>query len=142
MLLPRKDIVATTLVGVAGVLYLLWATESALPGMSGPRVTGMVILGLGFAASASAVVPGFEDLVHGNKAYLAVTSLLGLLAFGAGVQLLVTASEVALGVVMAAMVVLWLIATVHHSLLAEAAPTTRQRATGSPRQGPWATGVS
>jgi hypothetical protein len=142
MRLPRKDIIATILVGVAGVLYVLWATESALPGMSGPRATGMVILGLGFAASASAVVPGFEDLLHGSKAYLAVTSLLGLLAFAAGVQLLVTASEVALGAVMAAMVVLWLIATVHHSLRAEAAPTTRQRATSSPRQGPWATGVS
>jgi len=59
-----------------------------LPGMSGTRATGIVILGLGFVASATAVVPGFEDLMHGNKAYLAASSLLGLVAFVAGVLML------------------------------------------------------
>ena len=46
--------------------------------MSGTRATGTVILALGFAAAATAVVPGFGQLLHGNKIYMTVTSLIGL----------------------------------------------------------------
>ena len=72
----------------------------------------------GFLASATAVVPSFVQLLHGNRAYLATTSLIGVVAFIAGVQMLYTASKTGLAVVMAAMVLLWVIATTHHSLLA------------------------
>ena len=119
MHLPKRDIIATSLVAVAGLLYVLWAVDSALPGMSSSRATGVAILALGFAASASAVVPGFGQLLHGNKAYLVLTSLIGLAVLAVGVQMLITASGVSLTIVMAAMAVLWLIATVHHSLLAQ-----------------------
>jgi hypothetical protein len=119
MHLPRRDIIATGLVAVAGLLYLLWAIDSALLGMSSTRVTGVVVLALGFAASASAVVPGFDRLLHGNRAYLVITSFIGLAALAAGVQMLITASGAGLTVVMAAMAVLWLIATIHHSLPAK-----------------------
>ena len=77
MRLPKQDIVATVLVAAAGLLYLLWAVGSAPLGLGSTRATGLVVLGLGFAASASAVVPNFDQLIHGNKAYLAVTSLIG-----------------------------------------------------------------
>jgi hypothetical protein len=118
MHLPKRDIIATGLVAVAGLLYLLWAIDSTLPGMSSTRATGVAVLALGFAASASAVVPGFDQLLHGNKAYLVMTSLIGLAALAAGVQMLITASGAGLTVVMAAMAALWLIATIHHSLQA------------------------
>ena len=124
MNLPKKDVIATGLVAVAGVLYLLWVTGSSPPGTSGMRVTGMVILALGFAASASAVVPSFGQLLHGNKIYVTVTSLIGLAAAIGGVLMLVAESDAGLAVVMAAMVVLWLIATIHHTLLAKTAPPT------------------
>ena len=124
MNLPKKDVIATGLVAVAGVLYLLWVTGSSPPGMNGMRVTGMVILALGFAASASAVVPSFGQLLHGNKIYVTVTSLIGLAAAIGGVLMLVAESDAGLAVVMAAMVVLWLIATIHHTLLAKTAPPT------------------
>ena len=68
MHLPRRDIIATGLVALAGLLYLLWAIGSALHGMSSTRVTGVAVLALGFAASASAVVPGFDQLLHGAQA--------------------------------------------------------------------------
>ena len=123
MRLPKRDLIATGFVMVAGILYLLWAVDAAPPALDGTRATGVVVLGLGFAASASAVVPGFEDLIRGNKLYLAVTSMVGLVAFGAGLQMLFGASEAALGLLVAAMVVLWLIATIHHLLLARAATT-------------------
>lgn len=122
MNLPKKDVIATSLVALAGVLYLLWVTGSAPPGMSGMRATGIVILALGFAASATAVVPGFGQLMHGNKIYMTATSLIGLIALIGGVLMLVAESDAGLAVVMGAMVVLWLIATIHHSLLAKTAP--------------------
>ena len=99
----------------------------------------MVVLALGFAASASAVVPTFGQLVQGNKTYLVVTSLIGLAAAAAGAQMLITGSGASLSVVMAAMAVLWLNATIHHSLLAKTGlppqqATTRQPATHRSRQ--------
>ena len=109
---------ATGLVAVASVLYVLWAAGAALPGMSGTRATGAVILVLGFLASVSAVVPTFNQLLRGNKLYLIATSVIGAVAAVAGVRMLTASSEVALAVVIAAMVALWLMATMHHSVLA------------------------
>ena len=114
-------------------MYLLWAADSALPGMSSARVTGSVVLGLGFAASAAAVVPGFDQLLHGSKAYLAVTSLTGLAAVAVGLHMLITANGTSLAVVMAAMAVLWLIATIHHSLLARTGTIPPQPVRHGPR---------
>lgn len=137
MHLPERDIIATGLVAVVGLFYLLWAIDSALPGMSSTRATGVAVLALGFTASASAVVPGFDQLLHGNKAYLVITSLIGLAAFAAGVRMLITASGAGLTVVMAAMAVLWLIATIHHSLLAKTGLPPRRAGTQQPtRNGP------
>jgi hypothetical protein len=118
MRLPKRDLIATGLVLTALALYLMWALDATLPGLDGTRATGAVVLGLGFAASASAVVPGFDGLVHGSRIYLAVTSLIGLVALVAGVQMLLDTSGAALGVLMGAMGVLWLMATIHHMALA------------------------
>lgn len=128
MRVPTRDRIATVLVLLAAAAYLLWAAGAALPGMESVRVTGMLVLGLGFVASAGAVVPGFDRLIHGNKLYLAVTSLIGVAALVGGVVMLVEASEAALGVVMGAMVALWLISTVHHM----APPKTPSRAEERP----------
>ena len=100
--------------------------------MSSTRATGVAVLALGFTASASAVVPGFDQLLHGNKACLVITSLIGLAAFAAGVRMLITASGAGLTVVMAAMAVLWLIATIHHSLLAKTGLPPRRAGTQQP----------
>jgi hypothetical protein len=129
MRLSKRDAIATGLVAVAGLSYLLWMIGSAPFSATSARGTGVVVLAFGFAASATAVVPTFARLLHGNKAYLAVTSLIGVVAAVAGVQVLVTTSGTALAVVMLAMITLWLIATTHHSrLTASAAPASRPRA--------------
>lgn len=120
MRFPKRDFIATGFVAIAVVLYLLWLADAAFAGMSGVRVTGAVLLGLGFAASAVAVVPNFDQLIHGNKVYLAITSLLGLVAVAGGVHMLVWASDAGIAVLMGTMVVLWAIATTHHMLLAKA----------------------
>ncbi len=126
MNLPKRDVIATCLVAAAGVLYWLWAADAAPPGLESVRATGLVILGLGFAASAAAVVPGFEQLLRGNRPYLITTAAIGLIALAAGVQMLVAASDVGLAVLMATMGAMWLIATVHHALLAQAAAPGRR----------------
>jgi amino acid permease len=136
MHLPKRDAIATCLVGGAVVLYLLWATGSTLPGLSSARATGAAVLALGFVASASAVVPTFGQLLHGNRPYLAVTSLLGVVAVIAGVQMLVTGSGTGLTVVLAATVVLWLAATIHHTLLAKTALPSPADAQHPARHGP------
>ncbi len=136
MHLPKRDLIATGLVILAGLLYLLWAIDSALPGMSGTRVTGAGVLALGFAASASAVVPTFDLLIHGNRAYLALTSVIGLAACAAGIQMLVTASGTGLTIMVAAMAVLWLIATIHHSLPAKTGAPPQAIARHAMRHGP------
>lgn len=129
MRLPKRDIIATCAVAAAVVVYLLWLADATLPGMSGMRVTGLVILVLGFIASATAVVPSFDQLIHGNRAYLAVTSLLGLAALAAGIVMLWSASSAALAVLMAALVVLWVISTIHHVLLTKAGRSASPAAT-------------
>lgn len=118
MNLQKRDLVATGFVAVAGVLYLLWLLDAVPTSMSSVRTTGAIILALGFAASATAVVPTFGQLLHGSKVYMAGTSLLGLVALVAGIVMLVGESETALAILMVAMVVLWAIATTHHSRLA------------------------
>jgi hypothetical protein len=117
MRLPKRDIVASCAVAVAVMVYVLWLADAALFGIS-TRFTGLVVLVLGFVASATAVVPGFIDLLHGNKAYLALTSTLGLVALVAGVIVLWSAHAVALAVLTAVLVLLWVISTTHHVVLA------------------------
>ena len=129
MRLPKRDIIATCAVAAAVVVYLLWLADATLPGMSGTRVTGLVILALGVVASATAVVPSFDQLIHGNRAYLAVTSLLGLAALAAGIVMLWSASSAALAVLMAALIVLWVISTIHHVLLTKAGRSASPAAT-------------
>jgi hypothetical protein len=121
MRLPKKDFIATCAVAAAIVFYVLWLADAAVLGMSSIRVTGLTVLALGFAASAIAVVPGFDQLMHGNRLYLATTSVLGVAALAAGVIMLAAASSAALAWLMVAMVTLWAIATIHHAVLAKAA---------------------
>lgn len=125
MRLPRRDLIATVIVGIAALVWLLWAVDAAVPGLGSARVAGAVVLALGFVASASAVVPGFTALLHGNRAYLAVTSVIGLGAFVGGLLTLISASSWGFALMTAATVALWLISTTHHVRLAEAATALR-----------------
>ena len=91
-------------------------------------MTGVAILALGFLASASAVVPGFDQLIRGNRPYLAITTLTGLAAFAGGLWMLVASSETGLSLLMGTLGGLWFVATVHHSLPAHATPELATRA--------------
>ena len=123
MRISWRDGLATLFVGVGASLYVLWLAGVEVAGLSGVKAVGAVILGLGLAASVIAVVYGVgAGLLHASKTYLVIASLIGLAALVAGVAVLVTANEIWLGTLMAATVVLWLMSTVRHTLIADADP--------------------
>jgi hypothetical protein len=112
MSLPRRDLFATVVVGVAVAVYVGWAVGIAVPG----DVAGvaLAVLFLGVAASMSAVVPAFAELLHGSRLYLGTASALGLAALVAGLWALVASEPIALTVLVVATIVLWGMSTVRH----------------------------
>jgi choline-glycine betaine transporter len=114
--LSWRDGVATICVAVVGILYAVWRSESEVFGMSSARAIGLTVLLLGLAASVTAVVFGVgEGLLRASKLYLALTSLLGLVALVAGIVVLAKQSEAMLGALVASTCVLWAVSTVRHA---------------------------
>lgn len=99
---PTRDVVATSMVAAAAVAYALWEADAAPTGLDDVRATGLVVLALGFAASAVAVVPGFDELLRGSRAYLLGSAAVGLVALGGGVWALLGPSASGLRLLMGA----------------------------------------
>lgn len=116
MRFPLGDVVATTFVAVAVIGYAVWSTVTDDPSATSVRVLAGLVLAAGFAASATAVVPAFDALLHGSKVYLACASLLGVAALVSGLAALVGADELMLTLLVLATVVLWVMATLRHVL--------------------------
>jgi hypothetical protein len=112
MNLPTKDRVATLLVAAATLTYAMWLI-GPLGGLT-PGSVAVVVLVLGFLASASAVVPGFAALLAGSRAYLAIASVLGVVALASGILTVANATAETLAILVAATLVLWASATVRH----------------------------
>jgi len=118
MRLGRRDLIATVCVAAGVLVYALWATDHSVPGLSSVRVVALVVLGTGVAASASAVVPSFVQLLHGSKMYMAATSLIGAVALVAGILAVIRQTGAMLHLLVATTVVLWIISTVRHTMMA------------------------
>jgi hypothetical protein len=119
MNLTTRDRLATLLVAASVVTYGLW-----LAGFLGGLTTGavaVVVLALGFVASASAVVPGFAALLAGSRAYLAAASVVGLVALLSGVLTILNATSETLAILMIATLVMWAAATVRHATSSQVA---------------------
>jgi hypothetical protein len=114
MSIPWRDSIATLLVALGVVVYAAWLVDLAIPGLDTVEALAVGILVLGVAASMSAVVPGFGELLHGSRTYLAATSLLGVLALGGGLYAILTGESVALAVLVLATVILWALSTARH----------------------------
>ena len=115
MHLSWRDGLATVFVSVGAVVYGLWLADVI---QIGPRPVAAVVLGLGLAASVTAVVYGVgAGLLRASKVYLAAASLVGLAAAVAGMWALAAESPVMLGILVTATIVLWLMATVRHLAL-------------------------
>ena len=114
MRLPARDVVASAFVGLAVVIYLAWLFEFTFGVLDVWTVT-VAVLALGIAASVSAVVPGFDALLHGSRPYLVVASVLGAVALVAGLWAMYAVDPLPLAVLMIATIVLWAVATVRHT---------------------------
>ena len=120
MRLSWRDWLATIFVGAAAALYALWQAGVEVPGVSGIRVLTGVILGLGLAASVTAVVYGVgAGLLRAAKLYLGIASLIGLVALVAGVIAMASGNEIMLATLVASTVMLWIISTIRHGIVAE-----------------------
>jgi hypothetical protein len=122
-----RDGVASVLVWVAVVAYVVWlvvADTSAAPGV---RAMAAAVLVLGVGASATAVVPGFGDLIHGSRVYLVFASLLGLVALAAGAGALVGADTTMLAALVIATVAMWVMASVRHATASSSRAATAHR---------------
>ena len=97
-------------------------------------VIAAVVFGLGWAACVTdqremQIVYGADrQRPRPPIGYLMLTSAIGVMALGAGIAALVTASGTALIILLAAMIALWVLATARHILAADvdrsgAAPT-------------------
>lgn len=135
MRLTVKDAMATLFVLAAAVLYALWVNGIAVSGLT-TRVLGIIVIGLGMAGCMTsqqemAVVYGVDrKRPRPPMPYVVVASVIGGLALVAGIITLATASEVMLGTLVAATVVLWAISTVRHWVAGrpqEARPSAPER---------------
>lgn len=113
MSIPWRDRIATLVVASALFIYLLWAV--GVLGEVSAGTVAIVVLVLGFVASASAVVPGFDELLAGSRPYLALASLAGLVALGSGILTIINATDETLAVLVSATVALWAVATIRHA---------------------------
>jgi hypothetical protein len=120
--LTWRDGVATVLVGAGVVLYLLWLSGAEFVE---PRMLAGIVLGLGLAASLIAVVYGVgAGLLQAPKVYLAIASLLGLVALVAGIIAVTSINETMLATLVAATFTMWLMSTVRHEV-SESPPQDR-----------------
>ncbi len=110
-----RDSIATILVAIGVVVYGAWVVGPGISGFVEPASVALAVLVLGVAASISAVVPGFDELLRGSKPYLAGTSALGVVAVGAGVWTIAAGGAAAgLAVLVLATVALWAMSTMRH----------------------------
>jgi len=112
MSMPWRDRIATLLIGTATLLYGLWLV-GLLGGLTASSVA-IIVLALGFIASASAVVPGFAALLAGSRLYLVLASVGGLVALACGVMTVMQATEVTLALLVIVTIGLWAAATARH----------------------------
>jgi hypothetical protein len=112
MRLSWRDGLATVFVAIGAGLYVLWLAGIEV---AGPRLLAGIVLGLGLAASVTAVVYGVgAGLLRASKVYLAIASVLGLVALVAGVMAVVAVNEPMLAALVISTVALWLMSTVRH----------------------------
>lgn len=109
-----RDMIATVLVAIGVILFGAWALKAPIAAFDAVEVLAIGILVLGVAASISAVVPGFGELLRGSRIYLGLTSLLGVVALVAGVYAVAAGESAALWLLVGATVILWAASTARH----------------------------
>jgi hypothetical protein len=121
MSLSWKDGLATAFVGAAVVLYMLSHDGTTIAGLSGPRALTVAIFGLGIggcdtAKSHMQAVYGVGGGPRPPLLYVVLVSALGGVTLVAGIVAIAGGGDAALATLTAAMVALWALATIRHSM--------------------------
>ena len=115
MQLGLRDRIATAFVILGVGLFVAWWASAPFVETLDVRSVSIAVTALGMLASASAVVPGFGDLLRGPRNYLVGTSVLGTLALIAAGVSIVYLDERALAALVVATIVLWAVSTARHA---------------------------
>jgi hypothetical protein len=131
MRLTWKDAVATLFMGGIVAVYVAYLNGTSAWLISTARGTTTAVLVLGLVGGCA--LGGLAEAYTGAKsrsaqAFTAVATILGLTALTAAIVGLVTGGTVALAVLVAATLALWLIATTRHASTAPAGPAPERRA--------------
>jgi hypothetical protein len=125
MRLTWKDAVSTVFMAAIVVIYVAYLNSTTAWLISSTRGTvgAVLVLGMVGGCAMSAAVGQREDMRA--SAYRSFASVLGATALVAGVIAMITASSVALGILVVTTLALWLVATARHALTPSAAPHGR-----------------
>lgn len=122
MRLTWKDAVSTVFMAAIAVIYVAFLNSTTGWLISSARGTAAAVLVLGIVGGCgmSAAAGQYQD--RRARAYASFATVLGATALVAGVIALITASTVALAILVAATLALWLVATVRHAFTRPAGP--------------------
>jgi hypothetical protein len=125
MRLTWKDAVTTVVIAVIVATYAAFLNGTSLWLISSARGTASVVLVLGIVGGCA--LSSAADLYNGpqsrsTQAFAGLATLGGIIALAAAVIGMITGSTIALAILVAATIALWLIATMRHALPAPARP--------------------
>jgi len=134
MRLTWRDGLATVFVGSAVAVYGMWMAGTDVLGLTTTRAVATVVLILGMAGCFAA--RSYFESIYGAGAgsgdgpdtrppvlYVVLVSAFGVVALASAVVALIGGSTAALTALIVAMVVLWVLATVHHLTMDRAVNT-------------------
>ena len=122
MRLTWKDGVATVFMAAIVVIYIAFLNSTTAWLISSARGTATAVLVLGMIGGCGMSTPAPQHKDARARAYTGIAGVLGTIALIAGVVALITASTVALAILVVATLTLWLVATVRHIFTPAAAP--------------------
>jgi hypothetical protein len=121
MRLTWKDAVSTAFMAAIVVIYVAFLNSTTAWLISSARGTAAAVLALGIVGGCGMSVAAEQYQGQLARAYTSFASALGTTALIAGVIALITASTVALAVLVGATLALWLAATARHAFTRPAA---------------------
>lgn len=123
MRLTWKDAVSTVFMAAIAVIYVAFLNSTTAWLISSARGTAAAVLVLGIVGGCGmgAAAELYQD--RRARTYTSFANALGAIALVAGVIALITASTVALAILVVATLVLWLAATVRHAFTPSAVPS-------------------
>jgi hypothetical protein len=122
MRLTWKDGVSTVFMAAIVVIYIAFVNSTTAWLISSARGTATAVLVLGMIGGCGMSTAAQQYQAVQARPYAGFTSVVGTTALIAGVVALITASTVALAILVVATLTLWLVATARHAFTPAAAP--------------------